>query len=84
MQRKLRILWWIIEINLVLWLIVVGQSMRDAGPADGVSWWRGVAAVDRPTILVGFAFAAIAQHWGYYAVYKAARLSSARNQPPAP
>ena len=63
MKQTLRILFLVIEINLILWLATCGMTF------GSVESMKSVSAM----ALVGFAFAAIGQHWAYYAVYKKAR-----------
>jgi uncharacterized membrane protein (DUF4010 family) len=59
-----------VEVNVLLWLALLGMlvaNRADAGRsvnvASDVRWMAGV----------GVAFAAIVQHWAYYALYKRAR-----------
>ncbi len=56
----MRTLLLVIEINLILWLIMVGVLMGD--PSD-----TGDA---RTMALIGFGFAAVVQHWAYYRIRK--------------
>ncbi|UCE60729.1 MAG: hypothetical protein JSU63_03055 [Phycisphaerales bacterium] len=64
MKRTLRILFLAVEINLLLWLAVFG--MLQAPGAAG-------SALIKQLVVAGVAFAAIVQHWAYYAVYKRAK-----------
>ena len=63
MKRTLRIMFIAIEINLIMWLLMLGvTSVTDAGvPSSGT------------TVLVGLVLAAVVQHWAYYTVYKWAK-----------
>ncbi|MBW8036374.1 MAG: hypothetical protein FVQ79_12275 [Planctomycetes bacterium] len=66
MKKKMRILYWSVEINLVLWLMIMGPI------------WVGEQsqALDRTlayakTItLIGLLFSASIQHYAYYNVRK--------------
>ena len=51
-------LYTVIVANLVLWLAVIGSTYYDVGNIKVVA-------------LTGFIFAAISQHWAYYALRKA-------------
>ena len=54
-----------IEINLLLWLAVGGMVLASDQEIPEL----------RIMVLLGAAFAAIFQHWAYYAVYKRAAKS---------
>ncbi len=63
MKGTLKKLFMTVEINLILWLAALAMVMgsdKDAG-------------VLKTLIIVGVAFAAIVQHWAYYAAYKRAK-----------
>ena len=64
MKGTLRKLVLTVEINLILWLAALGMVMM-ASDKD--------ASTLKPLIIVGVAFAAIVQHWAYYAAYKRAK-----------
>ena len=75
MRRTLKFMFFAVEVNLVLWLVLAGAAMRDqlgAEPAVKMADIRWVA-------YVGVGFAIIVQHWAYYALYLRAReLDSAQ------
>lgn len=56
-SKLLRPLYATIVINLVLWLAMLGAAFR------GVESVRAIA-------IAGFVFAALAQHWAFYALRK--------------
>ena len=53
-----------IVVNLFLWMAVFG-SMNGVGVRD-----------TKALAIAGFVFAALWQHWAYYALWKAQRISS--------
>lgn len=53
-------LFWVIEINLILWLALLGVVA--AGKEWSLAAWLSVA---------GVVWAALMQHWGYHHIYKA-------------
>jgi hypothetical protein len=55
-----RLMLFSIEINLILWLAVVGALFAD--PSD--------AGLAGPTAIVGCGFAAVIQHWAYHNIRK--------------
>ena len=55
MNKKL--LYWSIEINLILWLGVLGLSN-----------FENEAAMLRTMAIIGTLFSAILQHWAYYKI----------------
>ncbi len=63
MKRLLRKLFLTVEVNLMLWLAALGTVMASDEDAGAL----------KPVLIVGLAFAAIVQHWAYYAVYKRAK-----------
>ena len=69
MKHKLRSMLVIIEINLILWLAVCGMAWAGAD-RGAASWWSGELKVNGAMLLIGAAFAALVQHWGYYALRK--------------
>ena len=65
MSRTIRFMYITIEINLVIWLVMMAQVFH-AGSADLL----------KPTAIAGFAFSALAQHWAYYAMRKSCQSKS--------
>lgn len=63
MKQTLRKMFLVVEINLILWLAIFGMAF------DSYESMRSVTKL----ALVGLVFAAVAQHWAYYAVYKKAK-----------
>ena len=56
--RTNRVLYGAIVVNLLLWMAVVAD-------------FYGVGTENTKTVAVaGFVFAAVVQHWGYYALWK--------------
>lgn len=51
-----RLLYWTVEINLLLWLAVAGATLF------------GNAGVARYVAIAGVTFSAVFQHWAYYNV----------------
>lgn len=49
-----------IEINLILWLMVVGQLVGSPSVAGQV----------KTAAMIGFVVAAVVQHWAYYNIRK--------------
>lgn len=70
MKRRLRTMFLVVEMNLLLWLAICGMAWANAD--SGASWWRGARQVDATLLLVGVGFAAIVQHWAYYAIRREA------------
>lgn len=63
MRKGYRFLFFAIELNLLMWLIVGGAAFA-AEPATGGAWWAG--NVDARLLIGGFLLAAIVQHVAYY------------------
>ena len=63
MKRTLRIMFLVVEINLILWIVMWGMTGRSEESMKSVNTMA----------FVGFAFAVVVQHWAYYAVYKKAK-----------
>ena len=63
LKRTLRIMFLVVEINLLLWLAMVGVTLHFVEPTKP-------AAI---MAFAGIAFAVIVQHWAYYAVYEQAK-----------
>ncbi len=61
-KKKMRFLFSCIEINLVLWLVVLG-TIKDGN----------VSKNDKILFFGCFIFAALLQHWAYYNLYKTTR-----------
>ena len=63
MKGTLRVMFFTVEVNLILWLSVAGMLFAAQVQDQTI----------KTAVLVGAVFAAIAQHWAYYAVYKRAK-----------
>ena len=63
MKGTLKKLFMTVEINLILWIAALGTFMASDEDAGAL----------KPVLIVGLAFAAIVQHWAYYAAYKRAK-----------
>ena len=63
MKRTMRLMFFAVEGNLLLWLAMLGMLLEAADQDQSV----------KTMVVVGTAFAAIVQHWAYYAVYKKAK-----------
>ena len=63
MKGTLRKLFLTVEINLILWIAALGMIMGADKDASAL----------KPLLIVGVSFAAIVQHWAYYAAYKRAK-----------
>ena len=72
MKKTLRRMFLAIEVNLILWLAMLSYTSHDSSEASD-SWFKGTAMVPFSVIILGFLFAAVIQHWAYYAVYKKAK-----------
>lgn len=84
MQRALKRLFLTIEINLILWFVLLGQT-APAKITSERSFWRGEVSVSKSLITGGFAFSLIVHHWAYYAVYRKAKsMQSPANDDAAP
>lgn len=64
-QKRLRRMFYAIEVNLILWMAAAGSAFAPSSSPDG-PW-----SASQIMTLVGVAFAAIAQHWAYYSLYRA-------------
>lgn len=62
MQAKIKRVFWAIEVNLILWVMVVGITF--GGQLDEIRKY---------VVGAGFIFAALFQHWAYYGLYRAAK-----------
>jgi hypothetical protein len=58
-----------IEVNLVFWLMLLGNALHASGDKALLS---GAVPVDGRIILAGLLFAAIVQHWAYYRLKRSA------------
>ena len=68
MPRSFRTLYFSIELNLIMWLIVLGQgASKDWHP------WSGTIAVSSPIVMAGLLLSAVLQHWAYYALRREVR-----------
>jgi hypothetical protein len=65
-KKRLRRLFCVVEINLILWITAFGASFGGKGDVAWADW-----TPSQHVILIGIAFAAIAQHWAYYSLYRA-------------
>lgn len=70
MRRTLLLMFFAVEVNLLLWLALLGMLLtgratteNPPNSASDAGWMAGV----------GVAFAAIVQHWAYYALCRRAR-----------
>ena len=79
MKGTLRRLFLTIEINLILWFVLLGQT-APAKITSETSLWRGEAGVSRSLIFAGFAFSLIAHHWAYYAVHRKAKSMARKGE----
>ena len=61
-RNQFRLLFFSIEINLILWLVV-----------NGFTWMQQDLSVIKTWTTVGFIGSALLQHWAYYRLYKKAR-----------
>ena len=59
MKRTIKNLYATVIINLVLWLAAFGAVMS------------ANTEMIKPLVIAGLVFAAVAQHWAYYAIRKA-------------
>jgi len=70
MRRLLKLTFLTVEVNLLLWLAMAGVTLRHNATPGGAAH----SAVDlRWLAFIGVAFAAVVQHWAYYALYRRAR-----------
>jgi hypothetical protein len=62
MPRSFCTLYFSIELNLLMWLIVLGQGVSQ-------DWrWSGTITVSFPILITGLILSAVLQHWAYYAL----------------
>jgi hypothetical protein len=74
---SLRRIYWSIEINLVLWLVVMGNGLAKRS----TDYWPDVLEVDSTVVLVGLGLSAVLQHWAYYGLR---RDFSRQSEPQSP
>lgn len=67
MKSTLRKLFVVIEVNLLLWIAVFGSATYHASK-PALSWWREDVMISGRLVVLGMLFAAVAQHWAYYAM----------------
>ncbi len=70
-------LFFAIELNLVLWLVLLGNALAKNG---GWIWRDGILA-DGRLIVAGLILSAIIQHWAYY---KLRRNAAVQPRPVSP
>ncbi|UCD27869.1 MAG: hypothetical protein JSV03_12295 [Planctomycetota bacterium] len=63
MRTKLKFLYWTIEINLILWLVMIGSVFADQD-----------LKLIKPVAIIGFVLSALLQHWAYYHLRKTDRV----------
>jgi hypothetical protein len=63
MKNTLKALFVTVEVNLILWLAASGMALDPSTEAADL----------KIVVIVGVVFAAVVQHWAYYAVYKRAK-----------
>ena len=84
MKRTLKFLFLTIEINLLLWLALMGGAHASGSMPGGADWWECKVPANRMLLFVGVGFAVIVQHWAYYAVYlRAKKFESALDTTPS-
>ena len=67
MKKQSATLFWVTEINLLLWLGLLGIILSDGlSNPDEIKIAKGI-------IIVGFILAALLQHWAYHKIYKPIR-----------
>ncbi|UCG32106.1 MAG: hypothetical protein JSU68_10615 [Phycisphaerales bacterium] len=73
MKYKAVAVFWGSEVNLVLWVTLVGCLLAggEGGPEPG-GFVKGMA-------IGGAVFAAVLQHWAYYGIYKPHRAQHDRS-----
>ena len=75
MRRKLKFMFFVIEVDLVLWLVLASAALAGQLGREPVAMLADV----RWIAYTGVGFAIIVQHWAYYALYLRAReLDSAQ------
>ena len=74
MTKYERILFWVIEINFFLWLMVLGSVITISETNDSQ-----MLQYHKYTCIVGVIFAVGLQHWSYYKIYKPAKEKRKQN-----
>ena len=69
MENKLRGLFWTIEINLVLWIVVLASIILSKGAEPSLKYITGVGVI----------LAALLQHWAYYDLYKSRKADKSKS-----
>lgn len=73
MKGTLRRMYWVVEINLLLWLALAGGGLVSGRLPGTGNWLSAKVGVNEALLYAGLGFAVIFQHWAYYALYKKAR-----------
>ena len=60
MRTKLKFLYWSIEINLIMWILMLG-----------ILFTSQEMELVKPVAIIGFVLSMLLQHWAYYRLYKA-------------
>lgn len=63
----MKLMFFVVEINLILWWIVFGQLLSTIENVD--------FAILKNTVTIGLIFAAVVQHWAYYNLYKKSKIN---------
>ncbi|MCK5534878.1 hypothetical protein KAI68_07150 [bacterium] len=64
----MKLMYLVVEVNLILWGIVLGQLLFNSENVDFTTL--------NFTVFVGFVFAVVAQHWAYYNLYKKNKIKT--------
>ena len=72
MKRALKAMFLAVEINLVLWLAVIGSGLGTSQESNS-DWLETRIAVNLPLAYVGLVSTAVLQHWAYYALCRKAQ-----------
>ena len=75
MIKHTRILFWVAELNLLLWLVVFGSVIGIKGADDAE-----MLKYHTYFCIVGLVFAVVLQHWSYYKIYKPAKEIKRQNK----
>jgi len=74
MKKQSATLFWVSEINLVLWVGLLGIILT-----DGLSKPNEIK-IAKGIIVAGFIIAALLQHWAYHKIYKPIRKQEKVNR----
>jgi|GEM_PF-1131953 len=74
MTKYARILFWVIEINFWLWLVVFGSVISLDGAKDAQ-----MLQYHKYFCITGVAVAVVLQHWSYYKIYKPSKEKKKQN-----